>query len=49
MNIEQFKNSVRGKNVAVIGIGISNTPLIEMRIYTVIIKKLWNCGLKMLT
>ncbi|MGE5473609.1 MAG: UDP-N-acetylmuramoyl-L-alanine--D-glutamate ligase [Ignavibacteriales bacterium] len=27
---EQFKNYINGKNVAVIGIGVSNTPLIKM-------------------
>jgi len=30
IKLEKFKQSVRGKNIAVLGIGVSNTPLIEM-------------------
>ena len=30
MNLTEFKNYIKGKNVAVIGIGRSNMPLIEL-------------------
>ena len=29
MNITEFKKSVNGKNISVIGVGISNRPLIK--------------------
>ena len=30
MTIQEFKQSVRGKQIAVVGAGVSNLPLIEM-------------------
>lgn len=37
MTITEFKESVKGKNVAVVGVGVSNLPLVRI---------LWDCGAK---
>ena len=37
MTVEEFKSKIGGKNVAVVGIGVSNLPLIDF---------LLNCGVK---